>query len=241
MIKTGAQFFETNILGKINSEVKIAEIVLSSPTRWVVRLCELKWLRTPGLLLTDSNEGWLVNSINTVNNTVELTPPNDTAVLIAQQVVNIDLPVLKVGTQLNLNAEQTHKMNTVGSPLEPLFVWLVETIKGKRLLKEENGGAQYEFVFCVLFTLNSPIEDTFNNQRHFDGVVQATQLVDELTRVMDESNGITRETAVDFIEYNLFGRETKQGIEKYILDANLSGIECRVTVRATRKMCNCEC
>lgn len=240
MIKTGSQFFKTNIFDKINNEVQISEIILESDPRYTIRLCDVKWLRVPGTLTVSDDEAWLVTKVDYNTMVVDLERPTPEAELKVGQRVRIDSPIFKSGTQLNLNAEEAHKRDN-GIILEPLFIWLVETVKGRELLQTENGGAQFEFVFCILFTLNKDIADTYNNERHIDGVIQATQLRSEIKRILDNTNGITRESAIEFIEYNLFGRETKQGIEKYILDANLSGIECRVTVKATRKMCNCEC
>ncbi len=236
MILTGRQFFQQHIFGKIDSNVKIEEII-SSGANYEIQVCNPKWMRSGSKFMDVRGVVWMVSEIDYDTNVVTCVRLTNTAVLNRLETIVIDSPVFKSGTPRNLTKEEALAL-TGGASSATMFIWLLETISGNDPIKTENGGSDFDYTFYILFSTDYP--STTNEQRHNHGIIQATQLRAELKRIMDETNGIFRLTKMDWKEFNYFGRENESGMESFILNANLSGIECRVSVRATRKLiCKC--
>lgn len=235
---TARQFFQQHIYGKIDQKVKIEEVISASAPSITFRVCNPKWMRVGSKFVDIRSDEWTVTSIDYTTNVVGATCEATVATLNRLETIVIDKPLFKSGTPLNLNKEEALALNNNVKASE-MLIWLLETISGVDALKQENGGSDFDYTFYILFKIDA-IENTNNEDRHNIGVIQATQVRQELKRIMDETNGIFRLTAINFKEFNYFGRETSNGIEQFILNSNLSGIECRVSVRSTRKLlCKC--
>jgi len=236
MQKTGRQIFKGNIFDKIDNHVMIEEII-STGDSYEFRVCEPKWMRI-GSTFTDTNSyTWNVTSIDYDTKTVIATRPDVLATLKRFDVILIEMPVFKSGTPISVNKEHAMILNS-GLTDGNILIWLLETIQGEDGLQTETTGGKVDFVFYILFKIDTI--NTLNEDRHNLGIIQATQLRYELKRIMDNTNGVSRDSRIAWKEFNLFGRETTEGIERYILDSNLSGIECRVTVNfSTKLICKC--
>jgi len=238
MVKTGREVFKAVVYDKINGLIKVERIIDATDSNYyIVQICELKWLRNGSFVTLNNTVTFAVSEIDYSLKTVKLTKLNPLDTLVNGDVLQLEFPAFNSGTPLNYNKERQMTINAA-IQVAPINIWLLESIKGSRPLKTEYMGYSFDFVFYILY--DADLTNTLNAQRHETNIRYATQIRAEIERVLDETNGVFRTSELAFRELPIFGKETENGIEQYIIDANMSGIECRVSVRVTTEfLCKC--
>lgn len=66
-----------------------------------------------------------------------------------------------------------------------------------------------------------------------------TKLADEFIKVVRNNRQYQRVDEWEIVEFSRFGSEQENGYFKNILDANLSGVELRITLRKYKENCKC--
>lgn len=233
MRKTGRQVFESEIFEKINRNVSVKEIVSVDGSNVSFKSCNTKWLIS-GLEFQDNmGNTWLTLSVS--GKTVSATTQAPGISLSKGDVVT--LPVFFAsGTPVNLNSENKKKQNNNTAVQTPV-VWLRETISGRDLPQPAPYSTSFDFHFYCLHRISN-FNETNNEIRHRITFAM-TQLNAEIMRIVDAKLLMLRDGDSQFREFNFFGKETQDGLEKYILNANLSGVENRCSILFDRKICNC--
>lgn len=236
MIKTGRQVFKEQIFDNIDLTIRVKSVVSDSDPNVVFTVCDLKWLK-PGVNITDSNnELWLVNTIDYETKQITGLRPNASLELKTGTVFTLNAPAFRSGTPMNLNGEIGLEEEADIFTTFPI-IWLLESIKGRRLNRNNVLDREYYFQWYALDETN--ISDFNNEQRHFNGVMPMTQLGESVIDAIEKNPQIQIPNSYEFNEFNLFGRESKSGFEDYILNKNLSGVGYRASVSVSKSVCDC--
>lgn len=233
-MKTGKQIFQELILDKIDRTVTVKSIVSVSSTEIVFTVCRTKWMRV-GQSFSFGAATFNIINVDIDTNTVTSTVSEDGEFAVGSELLIVN-PTFLSGTPLNLNGENKLR-DRAGVDLVMPIVWLFESISGSIPEFTETDVVSFDFDFYCLDLYN--YEDWLNDDRHAKCIYPMTQLRDEILNTIDREFGIERNGKADFTEFSRFGREDENGFKKYILDLNLSGIECRISVEIDREGCNC--
>jgi len=234
-LKTGKQIFKEFIVDQIDRSITVQSIVDITLTTYEFTVCGTKWM-TEGQIFTLNGYDWTIVSVDIESNTIISTIPDELAVINKNDTILIQTPTFLSGTPKNLNGENQLRDRN-GVTLVMPIIWLLESLSGSDMTKENYHAKEFDFQFYCLTLFNG--EDWLNDDRHSKCVFPMTQLKDEILRVIDYSYDVNRDSDSSFTEFSRFGREDSSGFQKYILDLNLSGVECQITVQVDRDNCNC--
>lgn len=234
-MKTGKQVFEDYILANLNRSVQVKEIISSTETSVTFKVCNTKWM-VAGQSFVLNNEEWGISGVNPFTKVVTATIPSEEAEINVNDVILIVNPTFLSGTPRNLEGENKLR-NSAGVPLIMPLVWLFENIDGENPDKFSEVGAIFNYQFYCLTEYN--YSDWLNDDRHDKCVYPMTQLKDAVLEAIDTAYELKRVGSAQFEEFSRFGREDISGFQKYILNLNLSGVECRTSVEVDRDSCTC--
>jgi hypothetical protein len=236
-MKTGRQVFKDEIFDKIDSTVKIKEIVedLVNSVRFIV--CELKWMRV-GQPFTDArNVVWTIGTIDTETREIFAIKPANDAELNKGESIEIKKPFFRSGTPTNTSNEWSKNGKSILRTMTPL-IWLREPIEGEIYDLENSYGRSFNPDLYFLDEVG--MKDTLNADRHGQVVVPMNALMFEVLRVIDDNPRIEREGSANDKTYPIFGSEEPDGsVRAWWLKEPVGGVGCRPTVKATNEACNC--
>lgn len=231
-MKTGKQVFE-DILNQIDRSISVSSILDETETTITVKVCKTKWIRS-GQIVTFNEEEISVLSVNITDNTVVLSLPENQ--LKVNSKIILQKPTFLSGTPRNVEGENKLR-DSAGVPLVMPIVWLLESVDGQDLGIMDYFAKTFNFTFFCLEMFNGI--DWLNDDRHRECVDPMTQLKDEIIKTIDASGEFERTGQTNFNEFSRFGSDSEQGFRAYILNLNLSGVECRLSVNADRDSCDC--
>lgn len=234
-MKTGKQIFESLIMDKIDRTVTIESIVSSGEVQVTFTVCNTKWM-ADGQLFYLGELAWEIASVDIDTNTIIANFQADQEGLQRGDIITIQAPTFLSGTPRNLN-EENHLKDNAGVDIVLPIVWLLEPIESTRYDKGEYYGGEFNFTFYCLQLFNGM--DWLNDDRHEFCIYPMTQLMDAIHRVIEVSDDFDRDAEIKLTELSRFGREAQTGFTQYILDRNLSGLECQMTVKVERDACYC--
>lgn len=233
-MKTGKQVFEELILANLNRDVSVSGIVSQEDGTVVFTVCGTKWMAV-GQKFTLGDCEWTITDVDYDTQTVTATTTNP-CILERNNRILIQAPTFLSGTPRDLNGENKLR-DRAGVPLTMPLVWLHESVSGTESLLLEDAGVAFDFTFYCLTGYNAA--DWLNDDRHRLCIYPMTQLRHGIIEAVDTSYDIKRTERSTFTEFSKFGREAETGFTKYILDLNLSGVECRMATEVDRDACNC--
>ena len=234
-MKTGRQIFE-DVLATIDNSVTIKTIVNASASEIIFTVCSNKWLRN-GLLFKDKDGNeWQVASFDYDLHQITTLVPSVGLTLKSGTQIFIQMPVFKSGTPLNLENEMNLEERSGVIPVTPI-VWLLETIKGRGFTRNSVTVKEFDFTFYALEYSN--VVDWLNLDRHNNGVVPMTALADSVIEAFERNPKTKVDEGYSIREFNIFGREKEDGFISYLLSKNLSGVEYKPRISATREGCTC--
>lgn len=234
-MKTGRQLFE-EVLNTIDNSVSIKSIVNANASEIIFTVCSLKWLRKDLTFQDELGNQWQVSAFDYETKQITTLVPAVGLELKEGESIFIQKPVFKSGTPMNMENEWNLEERAGVYPFTPI-IWLLETIRGKGFNRKSSIGKEFDFTFYALEY--SDIVDWLNVDRHNNGVVPMTALADAVIEAFDLYFGTSVEDGFAIREFNIFGREKEDGFISYLLSKNLSGVEYKPRISATREACEC--
>jgi len=117
------------------------------------------------------------------------------------------------------------------------LIWLLGSITSERFGREST--IQFEADLRLFFLDETDIVNYYTSNHISNVVYPMEQLVDEFLETIKRDRNFGTIESWEIIDFARFGVENEQGMIKNILDANLSGVELRLTLKKYKENCNC--
>ena len=196
-------------------------------------VCATKWARV-GKYVTDSNGAIYRITDVQIDEYIKAEPiaPNGPPL---DGVINLPNPYWITGTRTATNREWTIKDNNLLDKTP--IVWLLETLRFRQY------GRQSTFDFDAdlrIFFLDETDPVNYYTADHRENVVFPMQnLANEFIATIARLRQFKVIEDYELITFSRFGVEQQPGMFQNILDANLSGVELRITLTMYKGNCKC--
>jgi hypothetical protein len=196
-------------------------------------VCATKWARV-GKYVTDSNGAIYRITDVQIDEYIKAEPiaPNGPPL---DGVINLPNPYWITGTRTATNREWTIKDNNLLDKTP--IVWLLETLRFRQY------GRQSTFDFDAdlrIFFLDETDPVNYYTADHRENVVFPMQnLANEFISTIARLRQFKVIEDYELITFSRFGVEQQPGMFQNILDANLSGVELRITLTMYKGNCKC--
>jgi hypothetical protein len=235
------------IFDKLNPLIKVKGLQTVNGKLKMFVCDSVKWARVGKTLQTTQSFGsvpTLINfsivSVDYVNNILILDFPLDDQgapinwVGTYGRLTNV---YFFIGTPLRTNEEWLSFSNN--EMLKTPFIWLVEPTREKKLGVSSIIERESDIRLLLLDNNNSANWLTKNVHENRLGALY--NLASEIENVVNDNVKWFKEIeTVDLKNYTRFGTETPQGFEANIIDADLTGVEMRFTLKVIKQAyCNC--
>jgi len=224
----------TNIIGELVSRIDNVCIGIFDSATARTMICDTKYLRVGKYVTNDTGDKYMVTKV--VEDEYIEVKPDLLGSPDLEGKIYLPAPFYISGTKYATNREWTISTNDLTSKT-PL-AWLLELI---RLEKQGRGSSVNWRSDLRMFFLDETDIQNYYTKDHRDNVVEPMSRLAELfMEVIDEDR--TFETIDDYelVTFSRFGVETDRGMFENILDANLSGVELRITLGKYKANCHCE-
>jgi hypothetical protein len=219
------QSIDCNIYGELNDDV--------DPNIWVS--CNLKWARV-GKIVMDETTGNSFTIVSLVDDALILEPlPTNPTVEPPSNVLLLPNPFYLSGTKIAANNEWSKVTNSLMAKTP--VIWLLELIRFKTYGREST--IDFETDVRLFFLDETNVTQYYTSDHRSNVVMPMTQLVGEFMESVARSRSYQTIDQYEIITFSRFGVEQEQGVFKNILDANLSGVEMRVTLTKYKQNCKC--
>lgn len=222
-IKQIVEAIDTNIYGTYNAGLKTIET------------CDVKYSRAGKYLHFINDQGALDRAtISSVTNGNEIMHLGN-AVPVQNPQFFLQQPYFVSGTHMSANRE----WSVIGKDLfkKTPIIWLLETTRTRKFGRE----SVYDYSSDVrIFFLDETNPSQYKSLDHLEQVVNPMHKLIELFLQTIASNKVYLPVEdYELITFTRFGVEKQDGIFQNILDANLSGVELRLTLTKYKENCNC--
>lgn len=194
--------------------------------------CQTKWARI-GKVVTDSNENqYQITAISTDEwvklETIGHTNEPNTVIYLPQ-------PFWITGTKLATNSEwsKAEKNLMKKTPL----IWLLEVIRLRRYGRDSV--IEFESDLRMFFLDETNVAQYYTADHRENVVYPMERLCDEFIKVVEANRNYQTIENYDIITFSRFGVERDNGMFQNVLDANLSGVELRITLTKYKENCKC--
>lgn len=220
------QLIDCTIVGELNTEIE--------PNEWVT--CNGKWARVGKIVIdpTTGNSFTIVSAVENMYFVLEPLPTNPTSEP-AGNVLLLPNPFYLSGTKIAANNEWSKVSNSLMAKTP--IVWLLELIRFKRYGRESS--VDFESELRLFFLDETNVTQYYTSDHRSNVVVPMTHLGDEFLNALASNRQFKVIEQSEFITFSRFGVEQDQGVFKNILDANLSGVELRLTLTKYKQNCKC--
>jgi hypothetical protein len=150
-------------------------------------------------------------------------------------IVLIPPPYFVPGTQISANREWTIGNNNLMDKT-PL-VWLLHDIRYRKFGRESV--FEWEADLRLFFLDETNMVQYYTRDHIYNVVVPMSKLADEFIKVVNADRGYLTLDEWEVLNFTRFGTEREQGVFSNILDANLSGVELRITLTKYKENCKC--
>lgn len=208
------------IVNKMDSTVTVNSFVGN-----VLSVCNPKWSRIGKTVKDHLGNEYTIMEVDYTNSTITVHPIG--AWTFSGTTLLINRPTFFVGTPIATNSEwgafTSDERNKVP------FIWMVEptreTFLGGNASLERNSNLR------IVFLDSNDIQQWLTMDTHDNRLQALYYMVEEFVRVI-KTNPVffSEEMPYNVVNFTKFGKETAQGVEKNIIDANLTGIDLTITV-----------
>lgn len=222
----------SNIVDEIISAMDTSIALEYDPITFKWMSCDTKWARL-GKTMTNSVGGKFRITAIEPNEWIEATLIQGTGSI--EPIMYLSNPYGLTGTKMVANIEWTKSSNDLMAKT-PL-IWLLETIRFTEFGKDQPLEFQSDL---RLFFLDETNVAQYMTKDHRNNVVQPmNQLIDEFVRTINSNRKFKRILDTERITFSRFGVERDNGVFQNVLDANLSGVELRITLEKYKENCKC--
>ena len=229
------------IFDKLDKTIKVKSLEPVSGRLKMYVCGSVKWARVGKTLRTNTSlANFPIVSVDYVNNSMILDFPKDpegAPISWTGDTGTLNDVYFFIGTPLRTNAEWLSFSNN--EMLKTPFIWLVEPTREKKLGVSSIIERESDIRLLLLDNNNSANWLTKNVHENRLGALY--NLASEIENVANDNVKWFKEIeTVDVKNYTRFGTETPQGFEANIIDADLTGVEMRFTLKVIKQAyCNC--
>jgi hypothetical protein len=195
--------------------------------------CKTKWLRVGKIVTNSTGDKYTITEI--VNDVSIKGVPLSTSAPNLTGIITLPPPFYISGTHMATNNEWTKASSNLMNKT-PL-AWLLETITMEKFGRGDTRDFQSE---VRLFFLD---ETDVVNYYTLDHRTQVVEPMEELALAFIESVNLNRKIKTieeySMVTFSRFGVEGTEGMFKNILDANLSGVELKISLTKYKEDCKC--
>jgi hypothetical protein len=194
--------------------------------------CNTKWARV-GKNVTDADENkYTITEIST-DEYVTLLPIGHSNE--PTNVIYLSNPFWITGTKLATNSEwsKAEKNLMKKTPL----IWLLEVIRLRRFGRDSV--IEFESDLRMFFLDETNVAQYYTADHRENVVYPMERLCDEFIKVVEANRNYQTIENYDIITFSRFGVERDNGMFQNVLDANLSGVELRITLTKYKENCKC--
>jgi hypothetical protein len=222
---------ENEIVDKMNAQVKVLSFIDNQIT-----VCDTKWARD-GKTVTDSlSNAYTISSVDHGTNVIELTPNG--AWSFSGETITLPNPKFFVGTPIATNEEwesfDRDERNKVP------FIWMVEPTSETFFPKNSPFERQSEIRLVFLDSNNH--EQWRTKITHKERLQSLYNMVEWfLNSIRSNRNYFwSEDLSYQTRNFTKFGKETSQGVDSNIIDAELTGIDVTISLKI-KALEECKC
>jgi hypothetical protein len=199
-------------------------------------VCKTKWIRI-GKNVTDSSGNEYIVTDLEVNSWIKTQPVDPFNTQVLEGVITIDTPFFITGTRKSANSEWTKNTNFLleKTPL----VWYLDSIRFRSFGRDS--ALEYESEVRIFFVDETNIRQFYTKDHRIQVVKPMTALVENFLDVLKKNRQFRKIENFDVLTFSRFGVEKQDGMLENILDANLSGVELRLTLTRFKENCKINC
>ncbi len=223
----------TNIIGELVAKIDNVCIGIYDPATTFTMICDTKYLRVGKKVTNEAGDEYMV--IKVVEDEYIEVEPIMVGSPDLQGKIFLPPPFYISGTKMATNREWT--ISTSDMTSKTPLAWLLELIRLEKQGRESSVNWRSDL---RLFFLDETDIQNYYTKDHRDNVVEPMSRLAELFMEV-VNNDKTFETIDDYelVTFSRFGVETDRGMFENILDANLSGVELKVTLGKYNANCHC--
>lgn len=220
---------ENEIVDKMDCIVMVQSFVGN-----VLTACNPKWSRSGKTVKDYLGNEYTIASVNHTDSTITLTPLG--AWTFSGTTLLINKPTFFVGTPIATNSEWAAFSNNEANKVP--FIWMVEPTR--EVFLDEYSTIKRRSDLRIVFLDSNDTQKWLTMDTHNNRLQALYYMVDEFVRVIQNNNVFfSDDMTYDVVNFTKFGKETAQGVEKNIIDANLTGLDLKITVSISSGCTNC--
>ncbi len=193
--------------------------------------CNTKWARV-GKKVTDSDANVFTISVIEENDYLIGVNPE---LIALDGVINLPQPFFIHGTKKATNREWTILSNDVTAKTP--IIWLLGSLNYKQFGREST--VDIESSVRIFFLDETDVANYYTADHITNVVYPMEQLAKEFIDTINRNRNFKTIEDWEIIEFTRFGVEQENGMFQNILDANLSGVELRITLTKYKENCKC--
>ena len=193
--------------------------------------CNTKWARV-GKQVTDSDANLFTISVIEENDYLIGVNPE---LIALDGVINLPQPFFIHGTKKATNREWTILSNDVTAKTP--IIWLLGSLNYKQFGREST--IDIESSVRIFFLDETDVANYYTADHITQVVYPMEQLAKEFIETINRNRNFKTIEDWEIIEFTRFGVEQENGMFQNILDANLSGVELRITLTKYKENCKC--
>ena len=222
----------TYVVGDIASRIDNTIYGVTDSLTGKVETCDSKWLRNGKTIIDTGGFEYLVSEME-YNEDFMAAPLGHVNVF--NGLGFIPSPLYINGTKLSANAEWSKLTKNVTSKT-PL-IWLLEVIRERQYGRGDS--RDFTADLRIFFLDETNVKDYYAADHRREVVYPMKQLAKAFLEVITKDRSFETVEEVEYLSFSRFGVEQQNGMFQNILDANLSGVEMRLTL--TKRKQNCKC
>jgi hypothetical protein len=222
----------TNIVGQLVSQVN-GEINgvydINIPAFYT---CDTKWARVGKIVYDQSANQYQITKVD-VDISITLAPIGHTNE--PTDILYLPTPFWITGTKLATNAEwsKAEKSLMKKTPL----AWLLEVIRLRKYGRDSV--IDFESDLRMFFLDETNVTQYYTSDHRENVVFPMERLALEFIKQIENNRNFQTIDQYDIVTFSRFGVERENGMFQNVLDANLSGVELRITLTKFKENCKC--
>jgi hypothetical protein len=193
--------------------------------------CKTKWTRV-GKTVLCNGENFLVTELEEDEYLIGIrTNP----FVLLEGTIFLPRPLFIHGTKKATNREWTILSNNVSSKTP--IIWLLGSLNYKQFGREST--IDIESSLRIFFLDETDVTNYYTADHVTQVVYPMEQLAMEFINTINKNRNFKIIEDWEIIEFTRFGVEQENGMFQNILDANLSGVELRITLTKYKENCKC--
>ena len=193
--------------------------------------CNTKWARVGKKVNNDNGDEFLLTEVDFDNYLVG----QNVDLIDLDGVINLPQPFFIHGTKKATNREWTILSNDVTAKTP--IIWLLGSLNYKQFGREST--VDIESSVRIFFLDETDVANYYTADHITNVVYPMEQLAKEFIETINKNRNFKTIEDWEIIEFTRFGVEQENGMFQNILDANLSGVELRITLTKYKENCKC--